>query len=171
MSDDGQPCSRYPLSTSRGHTIPLRLVGAAHRGVGLERSPRLTSMLGGAQKHNPQEHLKSRKYGSWSPRKKSGRQGELVVSTLKASQWWGGRPENKIDWREGKWSPRGKTGLPPSYHLPSKENKVCTKNKPTRMQNESSGGKARSWEPRNPTVEHQTWYTTTKVVSRTTVSF
>ena len=75
----------------------------------------------------------------------------------------------KTGWQEEKWSPRGNTGLPPLYHLPNKENKVHAKNEPTWMQNESSGGKTRGRVPRKLAVEHQKWYTTTKVVSQTTM--
>ena len=88
---------------------------------------------------------------------------------------WSKNQENqlaaqKIGWQGGKWSPRGRTGLSPLYHLPNKENKVCTKNKPKRMQDESPGGKARSREPKKLVYGHQKWFTTTKVVSQTTVA-
>ncbi|GMP81687.1 hypothetical protein CsSME_00036315 [Camellia sinensis var. sinensis] len=38
------------------------------------------------------------------------------------------------------------------------------------MQDESSGGKAPSRETRKLVYEHQKWFTTTKVVSQTTVA-
>ncbi|KAF5936741.1 hypothetical protein HYC85_024247 [Camellia sinensis] len=79
-------------------------------------------------------------------------------------------PDKKIGWQGEKWSPRRKGGLPPLYHLVNKENKVHAKNEPTRMQSESSGGKAHSRVPRKLVVEHRKWRATIKVVSRATMS-
>ena len=78
--------------------------------------------------------------------------------------------DQKIGWQRKKWLARRNTGLPPLDHLPNKENKVCTKNKPKRMQDERSGGKVRGRKPRKLVYQHQNWSATTKVVSRTTVS-
>ena len=78
--------------------------------------------------------------------------------------------DKKIGWREKRWSPRRKGGLPPLYHLPNNENKVHAKNEPRRMQSEGSGAKKRSQVPRKLTVKHRKWRATMKVVSRATVS-
>ena len=77
--------------------------------------------------------------------------------------------DKKTSWKKEKWSARRNTGLPPLYHLPNKENKVCTKNKPKRMQDKKSGGETRGQKSQKLADEHQKWYATTKVVSRTTV--
>ena len=78
--------------------------------------------------------------------------------------------DQKIGWQKEKWSPRRKSGLPPLYHLPNEEDKVCTKNKLKRMQDKSLGGTARSREPQKLVSGHQKWSMTTKVVSQTTVA-
>ena len=61
-------------------------------------------------------------------------------------------------------------GLPPFYNLSNNETEVPTKNELKSMQNGGSGAETRSPRPRKLTVRHRKWFSTTKLVSRTTVS-
>ena len=62
------------------------------------------------------------------------------------------------------------TGVPPFYGLLTNETEVPAKNEPKLMQNEGSGAGTRSSGPRKLTVGHREWCSTTKLVSRTSVS-
>ena len=61
-------------------------------------------------------------------------------------------------------------GVPPFFDLLTNETEVPAKNEPKPMQNEGSGAETRSPGPRKLIVRHREWCSTTKSVSRTTVS-
>ena len=62
------------------------------------------------------------------------------------------------------------SGLPPFYDLPNNETKVPANNELKPMQNGGSGAETRSPRPRKLIVRHRKWCSTTKLVSRATVS-